>query len=396
MYNDIELATIKKKVKPEYDVHYQPDTQKEESHYQCLSTTNREEPEKFMNASRKQETELYMNIDHVKKEAQPSPGLSQGNNTTDAADTDEGAADFTPTPAVLSHYRAMEILKTYIKAKPEHRNAAGSDSESNTSDFTQASSHSPPQQTVCNAYINTPTSIGKRSLIGPENSPDTAPCGDNFQTLSSSSKKDERGCKNKSLLFSIVVCSVLVIFLVFTLLLTFVGLNRSELMKNQAEDSHSTALIMNLTKQVRDLEESLSQSNATLSIRLESQMSDYRDLVSNNNDTLTASISGNYADLKNQINSLQDLVNTNNASANHKISQLQNGINLESRCRKNSVSCDVFGNTHVYQLSCSTQNISMTTGVSHLLACSPSIHSIPISLGLQLSSQCPLPAPGEQ
>ena len=366
MYNDIELATIKKNVKPEYDVHYQPDTQKEESHYQCLSTTNREEPEQFMNASRKQETELYMNIDHAKKEAQPSPGLSQENNTTDTADT-----DFTPTPAVLSHYRAMEILKTYIKAKPvmeEHRNAVGSDSESNTSDFTQASSHSPSQQTKCNAYINTPTSIGKRSLIGPENSPDTAPCGDNLQTLSSSSKKDERGCKNKSLLFSIVVCCVLVIFVVF---LTFVWLNRSELEKNEAEDSHSTAtsnmLIMNLTKQVRDLEESLSQSDAmvqNLSTRLESQMSDYRDLVSNNHNTLTASISGNYTDLKNQINTLQGVVNTNNASANHKISQLQNGINLESRCRKNSVFCDVYGNSSVFQLSCSTQNISMTTGVS--------------------------------
>ena len=47
------------------------------------------------------------------------------------------------------------------------------------------------------------------------------------------------------------------------LLLTFVWLNRSELEKNQAEDSSSTAtsnmLIMNLTKQVQNLEESLNQ-----------------------------------------------------------------------------------------------------------------------------------------
>ena len=410
---DFEPVTIKN-AKPEFEANRFPETKKEESHYQCLSTTNREEPEQFMNSTRKHETEqvalepdLYMNITYAKKEAQPSPGLSQEKGA------DKDAADVTPAPAVLSHHRTMN---TYIKAEPvteKHNNVAGSDNESDTSDFTPASSHSPPQQnstsTNCIPYINTPTSIGKQSFASPylksdENSLDsTAPDDDNLQTISSSSKKDGKGSRSKCLL---MVCCVLVIFLVFTLLLTFVWLNRSELEKNQAEGSQSTVtsnmLIMNLTKQVRDLEESLSQSNTVIeslsnqnqllsssidshSTRLaaaentlQSHVTDYRDLVStseNNHDTLTASISGNYADLNNRINTLQGVVNTYRNRANSQISQLQSGISLESRCRKNSVSCDVNGNTRVYQLSCSTQNISLTTGVSHLLACLPSMHS---------------------
>ena len=361
---DFELVTIKKKRndKLEFEVSHNPGTQNTH-HYQCLSATNREEPEQFMNSTRKQEAEpgalepeVYRNIARAKTEALPNTGLSQEKYA------DKDAADVTPAPAVLSH--------NYIKAKPvtkNLRNAAGSDTESDTFDFAPTSSHSPPQQgSTSNAYSITPAFIGKQSLTT-----ETALCDFNLQTPTSSSKKDERGSRNKCLL---VVCCVLVFFLVFTLSLTFVGLNRSELEKNQEEDSHSTVtsnmLIMNLTKQVRDLEESLNQSKAViqnLSTRLAAHVSDYRDLVStseNNHNTLTASISGNYADLNNRINTLLGVVNTNNASANHKISQLQNGINLESRCRKNSVSCDVYGNSSVYQLSCSTQNIPMTTGVS--------------------------------
>ena len=379
-------------VKEEKSVHHQPEIQKEGSHYQCLSTTNREEPEQFMNASkaRKQETdpklgkpEIYVNIAHAKKEAQPNAGrLSQEKRTTDdTADTDKDAADVTPAPAVLSHRRAMDILKTYIKAEPvtkRHRNAAGSDTESDTSDFAPAFIHSPhaPQQnstsTKCNAYINTPPSMGKQSstINDDENSPET-------------------GDRKKSMLFSIVVCCVLVVFLVFALLLMFVGLNRSELMKNQAKDSHSTAasnmLIMNLIKQVRDLEESLNQSNAMIqnlsnqnqllssSIdshrnTLQSHVTDYRALVStseNNHDTLTANISGNYADLNNQINTLQGVVNTNRDSANSQISQLQSGINLETRCNRGTAGCTVSGGGSAYQLSCSTLSISRISGVSH-------------------------------
>ena len=378
--DDFELVTMKEiNNKLEFKLQHQQ-TQKEESHYQCLSATNREEPEQFMNVSRKQETEpellepeVYVNIAHAKKEAQPSTGLSQ------ERDTDKDAADVTPAPAVLSHRRAMDILKTYIKAEPvtkEHRNAAGSDTESDTSDFAPAFIHSPrePQQsstsTKCNAYIKTPPSMGKQSstINDDENSPET-------------------GDRKKSLL--LVVCCVLVVFLVFTLLLMFVGLNRSELMKNRAEDSHSTAasnmLIMNLIKQVRDLEESLNQSNAMIqnlsnqdqllssSIdshynTLQSHVADYRDLVSkseNNHDTLTASISGNYADLNNRINTLQGVVNTNRNRTNSQISQLQSRINLESRCNRGIESCNVTGDTSVYQLSCETSPISRTTSVSH-------------------------------
>ena len=272
---DFELVTIKKKSNAKPMAHQQPNSQKEESHYQCLSTTNREEPEQFMNASRKHETdpelckpEAYINIAHKKKEAQPSPGLSQEKSTTGTADTDKDAADFAPTPAVLSHHRAMEILKTYIKAEPvtkgnRNTTSSNSDTESDISDLTLASSCSPPQQssttTKCNTYINTPISIGKQSstsAYGDGNSPET----DNLQSLVSSSKKQG----NKCLLFSIIIIIILVVFLVFMLLLTFVWLNRSELEKNQAEDSSSTAtsnmLIMNLTKQVRNLEESLNQT----------------------------------------------------------------------------------------------------------------------------------------
>ena len=378
-------------VKEEKSVHHQPEIQKEGSHYQCLSTTNREEPEQFMNASkaRKQETdpklgkpEIYVNIAHAKKEAQPNAGrLSQEKRTTDTADTDKDAADVTPAPAVLSHRRAMDILKTYIKAEPVtkgHRNAAGSDTESDTSDFAPAFIHSPraPQQnptsTKCNAYINTPPSMGKQS-----------------STTNDGGNSPETGDRKKSLLFSLIVCCV-VVFLVFTLSLTFVGLNRSELMKNQEEDSHSTAasnmLIMNLIKQVRDLEESLNQSNAMIqnlsnqnqllssSINshnntLQSHVSDYRALVStseSNHDTLTASISENYADLNNRINMLQGVVNTNRDSANSQISQLQSGINLGSRCNRGTVVCTVFGGGSAYQLSCSTSSIPRISGVSHI------------------------------
>ena len=180
---DFELVTIKKKRndKLEFEISHNPGTQNTR-HYQCLSATNREEPEHFMNSTRKQEAE---------------PG----------------------------------------GLKPE-------------------------------VYVN----IAHATLTS------------SSQTLTSSSKKDGRGSRKKCLL---VVCCVLVVFLVFALSLTFVGLNRSELMKNEAEDSHSTAtsnmLIMNLTKQVRDLEESLSQSKAViqnLSTRLAAHVSDYRDLVS--------------------------------------------------------------------------------------------------------------------
>ena len=304
--------------------------EKEESHYQCPSTMNREEPVLL-------EPEIYVNITHAKKEAQPSTGLSREKNTTGTANTVEGAADVTPTPAVLSHHRSMEILKTYIKAEPvtkEHGNAASSnsDTESDSSDFTPTSS---PHHTMEILKSNKPVTEDHRNAT--------------------SSKKERRGSRNKCLLFSIVVFCVLVIFLVFILLLTLIGLNRSELEKNQAEDSNLTAT--NINKQVRDLEESLSQINEviqSLSTRLATAENTH-----------------------NRINSLQDMVNTYRNRADSQISQLQNGINLESRCRKNSVSCDVNGNTRVYQLSCSTQNISMTTGVSHLLACSPSIHSIP-------------------
>ena len=379
--DDFELVTMKERNnKLEFKLQHQQ-TQKEESHYQCLSATNREEPEQFMNVSRKQETEpellepeVYVNIAHAKKEAQPSTGLSQ------ERDTDKDAADVTPAPAVLSHRRAMDILKTYIKAEPvtkEHRNAAGSDTESDTSDFAPAFIHSPhalqqsSTSTKCNAYIKTPPSMGKQSstINDDENSPET-------------------GDRKKSMLL-VVVCCVLVVFLVFALLLTFVGLNRSELMKNQAEDSHSTAasnmLIMNLIKQVRDLEESLNQSNAMIqdlsnqnhllssSIdshrnTLQSHVTDYRALVSkseNNHDTLTASISDNYADLNNQINTLQGVVNTNRDSANSQISQLQSGINLETRCNRGTAGCTVSGGGSAYQLSCSTSSISRISGVSH-------------------------------
>ena len=146
----VNIAHAKKEAqKPEFGVHHQQpelETRKVKSHYESLLTTNREEPEQFMNASRKQETvpelrkpEVYVNIAHAKKEAQPNAGrLSQEKGT---ANTDKGGATpaFTSAPAVLSHYRAMEILKTYIKAKPvtkEHRYATGSDTESDTSDFT--------------------------------------------------------------------------------------------------------------------------------------------------------------------------------------------------------------------------------------------------------------------
>ena len=275
--DDFELVTMKERNnKLEFKLQHQQ-TQKEESHYQCLSTTNREEPEQFMNSTRKQETEpvllepeIYMNIAHAKKEAQPNTRrLSQERGA------DKDAADFTPTPAVSSHHRAMEILKTYIKAEPVTRNAAGSDTESDTSDLTPAPS--PQRSGRSNTYISSHTSTKMKSS-GPSlksdvstqpamhpiaavgqnrNHPDVA---GNLLSVASSSKGKS---KNMSLLLLIVVCCVLVAFLVFTLLLTFTGLNRSELMKNQAGDSHSTAtsnrLIMNLTKQVRDLEESLKQ-----------------------------------------------------------------------------------------------------------------------------------------
>ena len=393
----VNIAHAKEEAqKPEFGVHHQQpelETQKVKSHYECLLTANREEPEQFMNSTRKQETEpellepeVYVNIAHAKKEAQPNAQrLSQEKGT---AKTDKGAADVTPIPAVtpkptvLSHYRAMDILKTYIKAEPvtkEHRNTAGSDTESDTSDFTPAY---PPQQ----SSTSSSTKFTRPYLNGDGNSPENV----HVPTLSSSSNQ------NKYLLFSIVACCVLMAFLVFTLLLTFVGLNRSELMKNQAEDSHLTAtsnmLIMNLTKQVRDLEESLNQSNAMIqnlsnqnqllsssidshSTRLaaaentlQSHVTDYRDLVStseSNHDTLTASISGNYADLNNRINTLQGVVNTNRNSANSQISQLQSGINLESRCNRGIESCNVTGDGSVYQLSCETSPIPRTISVSH-------------------------------
>ena len=92
---------------------------------------------------------------------------------------------------------------------------------------------------------------------------------------------------------------VLVVFLIFTLLLTFVGLNRSELEKNQAEDSHSTAtsnmLIMDLTKQVRDLEESLSHKvmqwfKTSAPDWSPECLTTYRDLVLNNHNMTVHSL----------------------------------------------------------------------------------------------------------
>ena len=227
--DDFKLVTIKKKrkVKPEFDIHHQQETQKVKSHYQCLSTTNREEPEQFTNSIRKEpvlfEPKVYTNIAHAKREAQHSPGLSQGKAATN---TDKGAADVTQTsavtltPAVLSHRRSMEILKTYIKAKPvvikQHRNAAGSDTESDSSDFTPASSRRnntytrtlstgmkssgrPPLQS------DVSTQPAMHSVVAVRQSrshPDTAPSargGGDVQTLASSSKKDafQRGSKNK-------------------------------------------------------------------------------------------------------------------------------------------------------------------------------------------------------
>ena len=159
------------------------------------------------------EPKVYTNIAHAKKEVQHSPGLSQEKA---AINTYKGAADVTQTPAVtltlavLSHRRSMEILKTYIKAKAvvtkQHRNAAGSDTESDTSDFTPASSRRnntytrtlstgmkssgrpPLQSNVC-------TQPAMHSVVAVRQSrshPDTAPSGggDNMQTLASSSKKD--------------------------------------------------------------------------------------------------------------------------------------------------------------------------------------------------------------
>ena len=333
MSKDFELVVIDKdrgrcSTMPKFRVQ----SQKEESHYQCLSTTNREKPEKFMNATRKEETEpvprepeLYMNIAHAKRGMHPSQTLPRMGTTNTTAVTDEGAADVTPKPAVSSHYRAMEILKTYIKAEPvtkEHGNAASSnsDTESDSSDFTPAPT--PQRSGRINTYISKHPSTQMKSsgpslksdvctqpamhsvvALGQSRShPDTAPSdvrkhpstqmkssgpslksdvssqpamhsvvavgqsrshpdtAPDLQTLSTSSKKDEGKSSNKCLLFSIVVCCVLVTFLVFTLLLTFVWLNRSELEKNQAEYFISTAtsnmLIMNLTKQVRNLVES--------------------------------------------------------------------------------------------------------------------------------------------
>ena len=366
----------------------------QESHYQCLSATNQEEPEQFMNASRKQETEpellepeVYVNIAHAKKEAQPSLGLCQ---ETDTADTDKDAPTPTPTPAVSSHRRAMEILKTYIKAEPVTRSAAGSDTES----WTEQKS--------------------PRLAVGQNrNHTDTA---GNLQSVASSSKEKS---KNMSLLFLTVVCCVLVVFLVFTLLLTFIGLNRSELMKNEAEGSHSTAtsnmLIMNLTKQVRDLQESLNEmkmqtntaitnlnaqsimllanftiheqnsevslrdleerlsalidshisrvntANTNLQLMINSHVDQYSSLVStseNNYSRLATRISGNYVNLSDRITHLQDSV--------YSKLQLQSRVNLESRCSKSPVSCTVSGSSSVYyQLSCSTPRISRTNSVSH-------------------------------
>ena len=533
---DFELVRMEKgDAKPKFQVQ----SQKEESHYQCLSTTNRDKPEQFMNAtSGKQATQpvpsetIYINFDHSKKEeklnpSQPKSTTSTANNTKPTTSTanNKGAADIMPTPAAVAQFTnvtsgkqetqpvlsetglymkeeklnpsqpnattstannkgsaditptpaaaqtsAADILKTYLEAKPATeslRNAVASDAKRKTSNITPVASPcspaTPQQSAKSNAYVSAesvPTqmkssapslksNVSTKSMptqmkssapslksnvppkpamhpvvVGREskNLPDTAP-GD-MQTLASSNKKDGRRSRNKCLLFSIMACCVLVILIVFAATLTFAGLNRSELMKNQAEDSSSTVAsnmqIIYLTKQVRDLEESLSQSNTAIESlsnqnqllsssidshssrlaaaenTLQSHVTDYRGLVStsesnhdtltasisvnyavlnnrinnlqsvveSNHDTLTASISVNYAVLNNRINNLQSVVNTNRNRANSQISQLQSGINLGSRCRKNSVSCDVNGNSSVYQLSCSTQNIPMTTGVS--------------------------------
>ena len=228
--DNFKLVTIKNskkgKVKPEIDIHYQQETQKVKSHYQCLSTTNREDPEQFTNSIRKEpvhfEPKVYTNIAHANREAQHSPGLSQGKAATN---TDKGAEYVTPTPAVtltpavLSHRRSMEILKTYIKAKPvvtkQHRNAAGSDTENDTSDFTPASSWRnntytrtlstgmkssgrPPLQSDVSTQPAMHSVVAVRQS---RNHPDTAPSGDgdNVQTLASSGKKDafRRGSNNK-------------------------------------------------------------------------------------------------------------------------------------------------------------------------------------------------------
>ena len=503
---DFELVTIKKKgkAKPKFEIHHKPKPPKEESHYQCLSTTNREEPEQFMNATRKQETEpvllepeVYMNITHAKKEAQHSIKLSQEpvpiepeqlymnithpekktlpkpkvKKRTGNANTDK------VTPA-LAHHHSTEILKQVME---EHRNTTGSDTESDTCDITPASS--PQQSGRYNTYISNHNMSTKTKSSSPplksdvstlpamhsvvaveqsRNHPDTAPGDGDLQSLASSisRKKDGRGSRNKCL---IVVCCVLVAFLVFTLLLTFVWLNRSELEKNQAEDSHSTAtsnmLIMNLTKQVRDLEESLKMEtyvairnlnasliqmkmerdaaigslneslsrmkmerdaaigilNASLSqmkmerdaaigslnvnftnqvgelevslrnldgrlstsidshssrldtadtnlqLMINTHISEYSSLVStseNNYSRLATRISGNYVNLTDRITHLQDSVNTANF-------QLQNGVNLESRCNRGIENCNVTGEGSVYQLSCETSSIPRTTSVSH-------------------------------
>ena len=214
--DDFKLDTIKleRNGELEFGLQHQRETKKEESHYQCLLTTNREEPELFMNVSRKQETEpdepeVYVNIAHAKKIAQPSPpGLSQ------------------PSTPGLSQ-------------------------EKNTTD-TQKSSGP-----YLKSDASTQPAMSAVSARQSRNPPDTAPSDGNMQSLASPNKKDGRGSRNKCI---IVICCVLV---AFTLLLTFIGLNRSDLEKNQAEGSQSTVtsnmLIMNLTKQVRELEESLKQ-----------------------------------------------------------------------------------------------------------------------------------------
>ena len=344
---------------------HQSETLKVESHYQTLSTTNREEPEQFMNASRKQtesvllKPKVYINIAQLSQEK----------------DTEKDAADV--IPAVSSHRRAMDILKTYIKAEPATKNlknAGGSDTESDTSDLPASSPQQVGRNNTCisthhasiemkssgpylKSDVSTQPAMHSVSLRQSRSHPDTAPGDGDLQSLSSSSKKESR---NKYLLLLLVVCCVLVAFLVFTLLLTFAGLNRSELMKNQAEDSHSTAtsnmLIINLTKQVRGLEESLNQMKMDTNTAIES--------LNAQSNILTVNFTKEVRDLE---ESLSQMITQSTVSLNENLSRSSQQIRRDLSASINSHVVRL-GNEDNNLLSNITSHVRTTTATTTTLS----------------------------